>query len=558
MKTFITYIIALILPLPVFSQTIIGTGAALFGSEFFDNKEKSEEAAGDEEETSQYEPTGLTNFTKREFRLGVINLLEEYEKQLNKNSKEGKYYFERLFEDDNLRIYNDLFWVTTDKTITVADYVDTWFDDIESATVTIKEVRVGELYEDETHIMVDATFDKSVWYVSKCGIIFDSKEFYKSDYNITATVVMDKTTKRISFRSIKGTINSNTPPLPLYYNVYEYNTADSRDKKITADNVKLVYNSYGQAFVDAKAKMDYNDPDVSLRIINKNGCNLYRFEYKKHRWRIKPKAELSVGNLYDFGRDEVNDMIDTELMYDFGLDIGYALVAAPRFKLGLFTGAGVSKSIVNFETKNLFRYSYEAEAKADYDGDSYIRNYEVAKMKAKMDLLQLYVPLYLDFDFRVSRNFTIYLQGGAKAYYTQEYKITDIQADLYTYGVYPQYGNLKIEDFAPNNFGNNSYKFDEQKVIGAEEFVFDVFGGLGFRWRMFGNLYLDAGVTYQTNITPIYETDMHVSFAGEPDERYAMFTYTCQDGEKIKPLYNSFTGVTRKAIKPGIGLLLKF
>ena len=116
-----------------------------------------------------------------------------------------------------------------------------------------------------------------------------------------------------------------------------------------------------------------------------------------------------------------------------------------------------------------------------------------------------------------------------------------------------------MENFEPNKFGNYSFAMEEQEVIGGEKYNIDVFGGLGFRWKLFGTLYLDAGVTYQMNVTTIYESEYeHIDFSGSTRESNSLFTYTCNGGEKIASLYRNFEDVTRKVIKPTIGFIVKF
>lgn len=500
----------------------------------------------------------LSNAELRKFNYRIVDLLEEYEFHLQTPTDRARQEFLALFESTDTLVYNDLLGLSFDKQLTVEEYADLLYSNSNACKIVTRDFKKQDITETSTHYLVDVTFDKYIQYYNKCGILFDSKDFYKADHKITATIAMDKENGNVLIRTIKGSIDSNQPSLPKEYNVYEYN--EPRDNQITADGKALTYNIFGQAVVGKNAKIKFHDNDVVLKIVQEDtDCNLYSFKYKPRRWRIRPKAEFTFGGNYKFGGDLGDELLKSESMLEFGVDFGYAVIAKPKFKMGLFIGVGMSNSNMEFEQEGTYKYSYLAPATADYDGETYKRHYEISNMKAKMEMMQFVVPLYLDLDYQFSKYFSTYMQLGAKSYITSKLNVTGLTADVYTYGVYKQYDDLKIENFVNNNFRQQSITVNEQEIE-AESLVIDAFGSLGFRVRLFGGFYLDAGISYQMSVTPLVKTDNQVSLGSNVsiNEDEALITYTCKDGEQVRPFTDIFEKITRGSIKANVGILFKF
>lgn len=505
---------------------------------------------------SSFAQIKLTNAEMRYINNRVIDLLEEYEYQLQASTDRAKDEIVSLFESKDVLVYNDLLGLSAKKELTIERYVDLLFSESNACIIEFKDLDKKSMIETESHYLVDVSFTKYIQYQNDCGVFFDSQDYFKADHQLTATLAIDKNLNNVRIRKINGKIDSNVPVLPEKYKVFSY--TDPRDNDVLVNDKGLVYNSFGQAFVDENAKVRFKDNEIILRIERENrDCNLYTFSYSPRRWRLKPRVEISLGTNYRLEGINVDKFNMTESMLDYGLDFGYAIVAKPKFKLSLFTGFGLSKSSFNFTQQEEYAYSYRTSTEADFDGDSYNRNYRVSGMQSKVQLSQILVPLYFDFDFQFSRMFSIYLQTGIKAYFTSNFNITDLSMDTYTFGVYPQYDNLIIENFAPNNFGHHSIRIDKQQVE-SKSSVFDLYGGVGFRLNLYKGIYLDAGVNYQTALTPIFETDQPLFISGYVNENNAFINYSCAGGENVGLFTNLFDKITRGSLRTNIGLLFKF
>lgn len=508
----------------------------------------------------------LSNAEQRMFNYRIVDLLEEYEFLLQNPTDRAHYEFVSLFEAGDTLIYNDLLGLSSKKKVTVEEYANLLYSNSNACKVVIKDVDKQEIVETDSHFVVDVKFAKYMQYYNKCGIVFDSEVYYKADHEIMATIAMDKSNGNVQIRTIKGNIKSEASPLPLEYRVFAYN--DPRDKDVLVNDKNIEYNIFGQSFVDENAKVEIKDGEIALYIVqNDTNCNLYSFNYKNRLWRVIPKVQFNIGDIYKFsGEGYGNELLKSQSMLEYGLDFGCALIRKPKFKLNLFTGASFVKSNLEFEQGEFgYKYYYNAPSAADYDGETYRRYYEINNMRAAMEITQIAIPLYLDFDFQFTRRFSAYLQMGVKAFVSTKCTVKDFSADVKTYGVYPQYGNLVMENFKPNEFTNHTVSANSQDIE-TESMITDAFGGIGFRLNLFGSLYLDAAVNYQRSLTPVVtaEEELNLGYRGTGgsstfvDESKALITYTCAGGEVVKPFTNLFSEIKRDGLKVSVGLLLKF
>lgn len=499
----------------------------------------------------------LTNKQSRYLNYCIADLLEEYEYLIQTPTDRAQQEFMLLFEGEGSSHYNDLLGLSQGNELPLHEYAEALFGNAQACKVVIKEVKKGEITEDDTHYLVDVTFQKYLQYYNKCGVLFDSQDFYKADHLITATISMNKENETVKIRSVRGSIDSDAQPLPEKYKVFAYN--EPRDKMVLANGEFLKYNIFDQAIVDENAKVTFNDYDVVLKLVQEDAdCNLYSFKYRQRRWRVKPWVNFAIGDIYTLDGNDNYNLLKKESMMEFGVDFGYAIVAKPQYKLSLFLGFGMSNSEVELACDNELKYSYNTTSgAADADGDLYTRYYEVNNLKANLEFTQYQIPLYLDFEYQFGKRFSAYGQLGAKAYLTTKSNVTDLTADIYTYGIYSKYGNLKMENFTPNGFGASQINIPEQEIE-VESMVFDAFAGLGFRVNIYKGFYFDAGVTYQHNLTPMVDNGEAVELDGRIAEDKALITFSCQEGEKVRVGTDLFEKITKGGLRANVGILFKF
>ena len=70
------------------------------------------------------------------------------------------------------------------------------------------------------------------------------------------------------------------------------------------------------------------------------------------------------------------------------------------FQIGFYAGVGFASSsaVLGMDT---IHYHYQAGSEADIDGDSYTRHYTIEHASQKLSMMDLTVPVYLDFNFHI-------------------------------------------------------------------------------------------------------------------------------------------------------------
>lgn len=490
---------------------------------------------------------------ERKFLLNALRLIENYDDYSDMTDFEEASNFRDLFGSDSLMIYNDLLGFSEKNTISVSDYAMLLVQHGRSPKIDVKNINHGKVYNDDENWLVDIDFDKTLLYTDADGIILSSKEYYGGeDHKITATIAMDKLTGRVYIKSIDGRINSDMPRLPEHYAAVKYTSP--MDKDVLCNGKKIVFDSFNQALVPANPIFTYSDDDANMTADPIDGTGkFYSFKFRPTHWRIKPRFEMAIGDFYDYGEGKKGGK-----SMNFGVDVGYIIPSSGKMKIGIFLGAAYSMSSMDFSigTRD---YSYQTTGGvADVDGDDYVRHYKFSNIEQSVKVSDLIIPFYLDFDFRATRSFSIYLQAGVKAYMNMSSKTNDVKAVADIWGVYPQYGNLVLDgpwgddnSINYNNFGKNKeINSLSDAELPLKKFTVDAFGGIGVRVKLTGRILLDVGANYQYGFMQIND--------GITSGTEELVSYTVKGGEKLGSLFNSFEKVYRRALNANIGIMFKF
>ena len=499
----------------------------------------------------------LSTAELRQFRLDALRLIEDYEDNSPLSSYEQLAEYSNLFVNDSLMIYNDLLGVSTSKTLSVREYTSLLKSKAKNPKILVKNITSGQVYEDTDNWLMDVTFDKEVSYTDACEVLLSSKEYFGHDHKMKAVVAKDKSTGRCFIRSMAGSNESNQPILGKEYAVVLH--SDKRDNDVKCNGTKLKFNSFDQAIVPANPAFAYSDPDVNMKVSRQSGsCEVYTLKFKPVRWRAKVYGGLTFGDFYKVsGGDSRLDVKSSET--SIGLDLGYIFPTKGIVKIGFFVGAGYSMSKFELGVDQL-NYNYAAGPDADMDRDNYNRYYELSDVKQTIKINSLVIPVYFDFDFRLARRFSIYAQGGVKGYMKMDSKASDMTADAYIYGIYPQYENLRLEETWLNDFGRKTLSSSYVNELEVKSFSFDAFAGLGFRVHIAGPLMLDCGVNYQFGITDCISNSgtLFRPSGGSISASEALVTYTVSGGEHMRSMTDAFKSVKRQGLKLNVGLMFKF
>lgn len=524
---------------------------------------------------------------QRNFRLSIYNAMESYEYNASLLDETESDTFASLFESGNTRIYNDLLGVSTEPTLTVYEYIRNLEKNTRTRSVIIKNVNIGNLYFNNDRWQADVTFDKETRYY-KNGLPIYSKAYYGTEYKMVATFMLDidseetsevnsEETSEVKIVSLTGEIKSDKAPLPDEYFAVRRSIIkdkngneipDPRDLNAIWNDNKFDFMSISEvefAFVPTtieNVKFQYHrDNDIDVKPIAVEGSkDMYYLRYKPSHWRLKVRSDFTTGDHYKF--EIYNDKIETKSeSNEFALELGYVIPSSKKLKVGLFFGAGIA--VNKFEMAlDSWDYSSKTIGSADIDGDAYTRYYSLNNIKQEYSTTDVTSLVYLDFERRFSKWFSMYLDLGAKGYYNINAEHGAFSADYSTYGVYTKYDNLKLDYRSGINGFTEAGKLDSENLsadeLKPEEFTYDAFGSLGFRIGITRWLQLDCGATYQMGMTEyIKRTDNILGKSTNPNDVFVMYSAS-QNKENVRSMIEAATSVKRESLKVNVGIILKF
>lgn len=524
---------------------------------------------------------------QRRFRLCIYTAMENYEMYSSLYDDNYRAGFASLFKYNDLEIYNDLLGVSTAASLSVNDYIRIVEKKADNIDVKIRNINVGEFYWKDDSWHVDVKFDKEMKYFNAGGLMLSSKLYYGVDYNMAATFVLeqeegeegeDEYVARII--SLKGEMNSEKAPLPENYfavsrsKIKEKSGAeyyDPRDLDASWNGNKFDFMEFSEmsyAFVPEsidKVKFAYpRDNDISVKHVPVSAYqNLYYLKYKPTHWRTKLQYEFSLLDHYNIKLTD--ERVKTESSsQEFGVDFGYIFPSASIFKTGLFLGVGAAMNKIKMELESS-DYIVSTNGKADIDGDRYDRYYSLKNISQEFSTMDLVIPLYLEFDIRFSKWVSMYVDLGAKAYLNMTSKIDSYSAEYSTYGVYPDYDNLVLDERSGINGFTNRGVLNESNLVNEFKpnvFSIDAFGSLGFRATLAKMLQLTCGVSYQyglNNYISSFAEEQQLSFDGKVTMDKAFVNYTVSDNkENVRNMVDAATSFRRQSLKLNVGLILKF
>lgn len=497
-----------------------------------------------------------TNTQLRRANLNALRLIEDYESYSAIDNEEAEENFRYIFDNDSTMIYNDLLGLCPDETLTVNDYIDL-IKDVNGARIVVKNILAGPVEDNGDKWLMTVYFDKSVEYITPCSAILASEDYYDgTDYKMTAVIEVDKDSYESHIVSLSGSIDSDMPRLEPGFAIAKMN--DSRDADVTNNGQKLVFNKFQQAFLSQPYNLEYADDDVKLKIIEDGDveCRKVSFGYQPTRWRVRPYVNIALGGAVKV--DAPSGIDESASNIDFGVDFGYVLPSKGKFKIGIFAGLGISNGKIDLSAESI-NYNYSAGADADMDGDTYVRYYELGNVKQSMKMSYFSVPIYADFEYRFSKSVAGYAQLGLKTYFNMGSKSENHIGSIYSYGVYPQYDNLQIDEPWLNDFGHYS-----DQEIQAENpfkgFAADILFGLGARIKVVGPLSVDLGFNFNPAIADKLDSTGEVTAlpTGNTSIAQAPVTYTVAGGQVAHNPLSQYCKIKRNPLSLRIGLTFKF
>lgn len=515
----------------------------------------------------------LSIVQQRYMNMDVLRLLEEYEMNSPVYDDEQRNAFLRLFDDPSLSIYNDLLGLSGAVSLTVSEYADLLRKKAVAPGVVIKNLRHGMPYKEDDRWMMEVTFEKSIEYTNLCEVLFSSKEYYKADHQLVALVAWEPEKRICRFVQLTGKIESNIPPLPDEYIIFTQTSP--RDTLLLCNGERIEYNYFGQAFLEKNSEFSYPyDSDVLIRLVEENSdCNMVSMSYTPKRWRVKMHTDFALGQCYKI-RSSLPNMKTTSNSKAFGADLGYIFPSDNQIKWGFFFGLTLRHTTIESSIADL-NYSYMTNE--DIDGDKYKRNYKLKDVKYRTTISELSVPLFFDVDIRIDQRTSMYMDFGIKGYAELFAPKTSFDAMYTTSGTYDDYGGITFDagtfggeyilnDFVTNKkiHNDNVYSYSSDNTF---EYTVDAFAGLGMRIRVYKDLFVDLGYSYQFNVVDSHKWDDiyfdKTNTTTTADKPIIYKINNRENGiakgtEQVKSVTDFYSDIERNAHQLNVGIMFRF
>lgn len=245
--------------------------------------------------------------------------------------------------------------------------------------------------------------------------------------------------------------------------------------------------------------------------------------YRQDKCAVKAYGNIGLGSGLNMHSDAPMSLSSS--LSSAGVDFSYIFWQQKGHSLSVSGGLSYDMLSASFGLSGL-NYSYAAGSNADMDGNTYNRFYELSGMEQKIDGGYISVPIYATYTYRFNKWIDVYASLGIKPGFKASGSSRDFKANVYSFGVYPEYDNLVMDDEWLNDFGRTTLSNNdvvEPEMIG---FNMALLMGLGVEAKISGPIYASLGINYYAGMTNIFK-----NVSGGP-----MVTYTVAEGQKSRSL----------------------
>ena len=240
---------------------------------------------------------------------------------------------------------------------------------------------------------------------------------------------------------------------------------------------------------------------------------------------------------------------------NYVLELGYRFWTKNNMGLEVNAGLGYGTISNRLGIDNL-QFSYNAGPDADMDGNSYVRHYEVDGIRQTVDVKSFIVPVYLSYNIGCLKWLTFHVDAGIRLRFNTSSAINKSYADFNTFGIYPEYDDLKIDAEWLNDFGHHELGDAQTSDVKTFGFNTELLFGVGLEFKLTGLLSLDLGIRYNYGLQDIYKNLYSGTMSSSPLN--APITYTVTEGEIVKPLSRYLTKSKLSDLSLRAGLVFRF
>lgn len=273
------------------------------------------------------------------------------------------------------------------------------------------------------------------------------------------------------------------------------------------------------------------------------------------RFGVRAFADIGIGSAcavdYDFAASDSKSSMST-----YGVAFDWTFWRAGSHSLALGIGFGLAPTSFSV-TSGAATYSYAAGAEADMDANEYIRHTRMSPLKQTIGMTQIVVPLTIEYAYRFHSKWSVYGRAGFRFGFGGTPSVRTIVGTIDSYGVYPEYGNLVMDDSWLNDFGEQTL-VKSHCTRGVSAGTVGILAGTGVKFRVYKPLYLSAGVTYAMSFSNVLKNNGLKIADGTLAVAAAPVTYTVAEGLQCKPLTDGLTKCRLNRVGVEIGIELHF
>ena len=481
------------------------------------------------------------------FNIELLGVLDEYERTCSFAEKSDQRDFLKLFaREDEACIYNDLLGTNRFQTmVTPRDYSSLVKDDgsvlIRSSISDVR--KEGEItYSDgKLHRRISFTkyvmiIDGSVYTEGDGGVLFDSSQAFDSspDFRLLMDFSYDPQSGECRIDGIQAAREKPASPLDESRFSVIVKSTDKYDKDLSSRGEKLTFNEFGQS-VAYWNDIDIDNGDIRLKSEERaqgDHYNVLELDFKPIRFRGKVYGNFALGNAFSV-ESSYAGMESSSSAMNFGVDLGFEKSLSKKFRIGIYSGAGLSLGKVNLAALDV-RYSLKYVVPN--------RNYAFSA-KESLSITDILVPVYLESEIDIIPRLVLDIDLGARFYLNRE-------TTLSPYEIKGEIGNVSV---------STTYSaFKDPADYTRKEYDIALFGSLELDYAIIRNAlyaYLSAG--YEHGLNPVYDSGLQTYF----QESAAVYPFYYSPIADIDIPMRSLVGSVRYSRKAGwmsAGIKIKF
>lgn len=505
---------------------------------------------------------------ERKMNALVIDAMMRLEESSAIADRQSGREFMMNFQSEQTPVFCDMF-SSEDflEQIPVRQYVDNFFgtDDVQKFTtlsLTFRNVR-----------KTGWTFEDGIWYctlsLEKSVNYFDNNFVYfpltgqnpgGNDFNISIRFAFNESCNECKIAGITCENAGDFKKLASHYIVVQKNDAPNdarRDEEILVDNNRIEFNEFGQGY-GVGSTISHWDDEIKVSSVVKAQNARYdyiQFRYKSRHFRLRLRNEYAPFSAYSFsGRTEILAS-ESSSAYSVGIDIGYSVPVSRIFKIGFYTGIGVSFSKISMTT-NPYQYSYMTSVNGD--NTPHTRNYQIDYASQGASFTDLSVPVYISPEFRLNKSVSLFLDIGAKVYFNTVARTDPFHVKGRVSGMYQD--GTPVPDGV---YGTGEIDSDFMHMINAVTFMrnpvdITLTGNIGMNINLYDSMvYLEVKAGYEHGLTWSYQSSESPFFLEDHSGSEFPLVYDYRYGEiASRPLADCIS-FKRRAIWLNLGLMLK-